>query len=168
MTMKTELKAAVLTAIPCSCKGCRDKSQPILGVIEQLPDTPNPLARIELYAPIPAGRTVIGVRPPRKGDTFVDTSGNVATAGRDWDSGCPRFILAPLPPPKTWSCPGLANGKWIYSRASNGERSIESPTGFTLYLPSSLFATFAWPEHLGVYDVVNEVGTLRTGGRVDG
>ena len=161
MTTKAELIAEIKTTNSCECTNCKTQKYRLISLAEQLPDTPNPFAGIELYAPIPAGRKVIGIRVPKKGDVVLFNNGNVLTATMDWRDNEIRIILAPLPPPTTWACPGLKDK--AYEVSVDGVQFT-----YNTWLPWSDIAIInsklTKPEHFGVYDVVNEVGTLREGG----
>ena len=166
MTTKAELLQWLTTAknVPgCGCTICEVWRTQILKKIEQLPDTPNPLEGIELYAQPPVGRNVIGIRPPKIGEYYLPYDGtavNLCTI--HFSGGEIRLILAPLPPPKTWACPGLKDK--AYEVSVDGVQFT-----YNTWLPWSdiaiINAKLTKPEHFGVYDVVNEVGTLREGGR---
>ena len=74
-----------------------------------------------------------------------------------------RLILDSPPPPKTWNCPGLADG--VYETTDTVLRKLEKPTDFpaTWSILMKFNANITNPEHLGTYDVTNGVGVLREG-----
>lgn len=158
MTTKAELIAEIKTTNSCECTNCKTQKYRLISLAEQLPDTPNPFAGIELYAPIPAGRKVIGIRAPKNDDHVLYHDGTAGITPGLWSTERVRIILAPPPPPKTWDCPGLKDGVYV---ATCWRLEYGTYWSLSYDVVLQFNSKLTKPEHLGTYDVVNEVGTLR-------